>query len=146
MAFPYAGTAGIASVVYERCSYLVGKYFRDPVSAPYNYRLLGKEVQRLKRTLEILCDYKTGGVQEGYISSSSRVNLDEAYQAAQKSIEELDDFLKRYNVIENADTKWWKDFSEKLRFAGEGKRMEILKVRFFSHVQELEVLRSDMRQ
>lgn len=145
MAFPYAGSAGVASVVYEQCSDLARKYFRGAVNAPDNYRLLGKEVQQLNMTLEILCDYKTRE-QQTYISSPVRVNLDEAYQAAQESIKELNEFLERFHGIEDADSKWWKEFPEKLRFAGESKQVERLKVKFSSHVQALEVLRSDMRQ
>lgn len=142
MAFPYAGSAGVASVVYEQCSDLARKYFKGAVNAPDNYRLLGGEVRQLNKTLEILCDHGT----RGHIPSSTRVNLDEAYQAARESIKELNDFLQNFRGIEDADSKWWKEFPEKLRFAGESQQVERLKVKFSSHVQALEVLRSDIRQ
>lgn len=142
MAFPYTGSTGVANVVYEQCSDLSRKYFRGAVNAPDNYRLLGQEVHQLNKTLEILCDHGT----RVHISSSMRVNLDEAYQAARESIKELNDFLKSFRGIEDADSKWWKEFPEKLRFAGESQQVEKLKVKFSSHVQALEVLRSDIRQ
>lgn len=142
MAFPYAGTAGVASVVYEQCSDLARKYFRGAVHAPDNYRLLGKEVHQLNKTLEILCNHKT----RGRISSSARVNLEEAYHAARETIKELNDFLESFRGIEDADSKWWKEFPEKLRFAGESQQVERLKVKFSSHVRVLEALRSDIRQ
>lgn len=134
MAFPYAGTTGIASVLYDQCSHLVSKYFNGAVNAPANYRSLGEEVQQLSKTLEILYDYKPGGE-----------NLYDAYQAARESIEDLKRFLQHHEGIKDADSKWWKEFSNKLHYVSESKQIDIFRGKFSSHVQVLEVLRSDMQ-
>lgn len=146
MSFPYAGTTGIASVLYDQCSDLFRKYFIGAVSAPANYRNLGKEVQQLSNTLEILHNYKTGGKLQAHISASLRANLDDAYKAARESIENLEKFLEDHKVIQDADSKWSKEFSSKLHYVGESKQIEIFKAQFLSHVNTLEILRSDMQQ
>lgn len=142
MSFPYSGTMGIASVVYDQCSSLARKYFRGAINAPENYRLLGAEVRKLNNILEILCVHRTSGELE----APSLSLLDEAHKAARESIEELERFLERHHGIENADKQWWREFAGKVRFVEEVKRIKILKAEFSSHVQALEVLRSDMQQ
>lgn len=133
-------------MLYEQCSDLVRKYLIGAVNAPDNYRHLGKEVQQLSNILEILRNYKTGGKLQAHISTSLKVDLDDAYKAARESIENLEKFLEDHKVIQDADSKWSKEFSSKLHYVGESKRIEIFKAEFLSHVKTLEILRSDMQQ
>lgn len=144
MSFPYAGTTGIASVLYDLCSNLVTKYFIGAVNAPANYEHLGKEVQQLSNILETLRDYKTDGKLQAHISTSLKVDLDNAYKAARESIKNLKNFLEDHKVIQNAD-QWWKEFFSKLQYVDESDRIEVFKTEFLSHVKTLEILRSDMQ-
>lgn len=142
MAFPYAGTTGIAGLIYEQCV-LVAEDFRSTVNAPDGYRRLGQEVQQLRK---ILGFYVENGDLEAFISKSSRLDLDEASEAARKSIEKLNDLLDRHDGIKDADKEWWKKFLQKRRFLEENKNIEDLKNEFGSHVKILKLLRSNIQR
>lgn len=113
------------------------------MNAPDGYRRLGQEVQQLRK---ILGFYVENGDLEAFISKSSRLDLDEASEAARKSIEKLNDLLDRHDGIKDADKEWWKKFLQKRRFLEENKNIEDLKNEFGSHVKILKLLRSNIQR
>lgn len=144
MAFPYAGTTGVAGLIYDQCA-LIKKYIEGTASAPDNYRRLWKEVQQLSEIQEVLAHYENGGLEE-LISKYSRFHLDKASGAAHESIKKLRDLLDRHDGIKDADKEWWKGFSQKRRFLEESENIKGLKNEVASHVKTLEILRLNIQQ